>query len=406
MRSSSVGAFRALRTRNYRVFVVGQLLNVTGSWMHSTAVAWILVGPEGDATGLGLVVALQFLPLLLLGVWAGSVADRVDRRILLVAANTVSALVALVTAVAVSAGHGSLVVFAPASLALGVCTAFETPARQSLVGTLVGPADLSSAVALNGSVMTSSRMLGAALAGVLIDLVGADVCLFVNAGSYFAAVAAVTMMDASAIRSTDRRSSPDDGGGVRDGLRYARSHPDLRVVLGALAVVGTLAINAQLTGALLARITFDAGPGLFAAFASFGALGALAGTMITARQSDASVATIGRASVVLGAFALGAAVAPGASVAVAAMSLSALGGGWYISSTSARIQLVTADAYRGRVMSLYAVLFLGTTPIGSAVVTVVTELANPRLAVAVGGVSAAATGAALLVVGRRSPVGP
>ena len=382
--------FRALKVRNFRLFFIGQVLNVTGSWVHSTAIAWIVVRETGGAAGLGTIIAMQFLPLLLLGAWAGALADRHDRRRLLAAANLTAAVIALATGLLVTAGHRSVLVLATMSLLLGITSAFETPTRQSLLGQLVGPTELSSAVGLNAAVMTGSRMAGSAVAGILIVTLGSTTCLYVNAASFLATVVAVVLMRESEIRQSAAHARGE--GGVIDGLRYAIRRPEVRFPLVAMAVVGTLALNSTVTTPLLARITFHAGAALFAAFSAVAGFGALLGALTMASRREARLSLIGGAALAFGLFTLVVAASPNAVVALPLLAMSSFAASLYISATNARLQAVADDNYRGRVMSLYSVLFLGSTPIGSVVVSVAADLTQSRVALGIGGVAATATG--------------
>ncbi len=391
--------FRALRQRNYRLFFVGQVLSVIGTWTHTTAVAWIVVRDTSSSTDLGVLVAAQYLPLLVLGTWAGALADRLDKRMLLGVANGAAALIALATALIVSAGHQSLTVLLVMSMLLGVASAFETASRQSFAAELVEPDDITSAVGLNAAIMTGSRMVGSGLAGALIVAFSATVCLYLNAVSFLAVIGALLMM-----RTADlRRRAPvaRRRGLIREGIRYARSEPEVRFPLAALAVVGTLALNTAVTTPLLARVTFDAGPGLFAAFGAVGALGAMCGSLYSAGRSEATRAVIGRSALAFGVLTLATACSPWAWLALPVLASSAFAAAVYVSSTNARLQRVAADAYRGRVMSLYAVLFLGSTPIGSLVIGGLSGLTNPRIGMGLGGLAALVTGVVAVVGTRR-----
>ncbi len=391
--------FRALRQRNYRLFFVGQVLSVIGTWTHTTAVAWIVLRDTGSSTDLGVLVAAQYLPLLLLGTWAGALADRLDKRLLISVANGAAAIIALATAIVVGAGHRSVAVLLVMSMLLGVASAFETASRQSFAAELVEPHDIPSAVGLNAAIMTGSRMVGSALAGGLIVAFGATVCLYLNAVSFLAVIGALLMMRTSELR----RRTPviRSRGLIRDGIRYARSEPEVRFPLAAMAIVGTLALNTAVTTPLLARITFGAGPGLFAAFGAVGGLGAMCGSLYAAGRSEATRARIGRSALAFGVLTLATACSPWAWLAMPVLASSACAAAVYVSSTNARLQQVTADAYRGRVMSLYAVLFLGSTPVGSLIIGGLSELTSPRVGVSLGGLAAVATGAVAVTGTRR-----
>ncbi len=393
--------FRALRHRNFRLLFCGQVLSVIGSWTHNTAVAWLIVERSASPTRLGLVVALQFTPLLVLGAWAGAIADRVPKRTLLFFANSGAALVAAATATAVAAGQRSVPVLGLFSFLLGCAQAFEVPARQSFTAELVPGEDLASAVGLNGATMSFSRLAGSALAGVLLVVVGAPACLYLNAISFLAVLAALVMMrPAELLRRPGRPATRK--GQVRAGLRYAAAHADVRFPLAAMAVIGTLALNQQVTTPLLARLTFHAEAGLFAAFGAVGGLGALCGALTAAGRRTVSESLIGKVALGFGLFTLGAAFSPAAWLAMPLLAGASFFGSQYISSTSARLQTVTDDAFRGRVLALNSILFLGSTPVGGLVISGVSEATNPRIGVAVGGVAATGVGLVALLLRRHA----
>jgi MFS family permease len=397
--SGRAGAFRALRTRNYRLFFVGQVLSVIGTWVQTTAVGWIVLQETGDSTGLGLVVALQFAPLLVLGAWAGTVADRTDKRRILIVSNGAAAVVALATALLVSNGQGTVAVLAVSSLLMGCTMAFETPTRQSFIAELVRPDDIPSAVGLNGATMTGARVIGSGIAGVLLAVLGASICLYVNAISFTAVIVALWLMRPSELRPSHviERGRHQ----IRDGLRYALRAPEVRFPLLAMAVVGTISLNSPVVAPLLARITFDAGPGMFAAFGAAGALGALAGSLVAARAIGSTVSLIGQAVLAFGVVYSLTAFAPWAWLAMVGLGGAFFFASMYIAWTNARLQQESDNAYRGRVMALYSIVFLGSTPIGSVIVSAVSEATNPRVAVLLGGIAATGTGFVALTRVRR-----
>ena len=404
--------FRALRTPNYRLFFTGQILSVIGTWTQNTAVAWIVLANDASPVALGVIVALQFTPLLLLGAWAGAIADHHDKPRLLQITSIAGALIALTTAVLVTAGHRSPQVLGIMALLAGVAAAFETPTRQSLAAELVAPADLPSAVGLNGAIMTSSRLVGTAVAGLLIAGVGPEACLYLNAVSFLAVVVAMTRMRRQDFNPVVR--APGGKGQIRLGLRYALTHPEVRLPLVAMAVVGTLALNQQVTTPLLARITFDAGPGLFAAFGSISGAGALLGALTAASRRSAGATLIGQAALLFGLAAVGVALAPTAAVALPLLALTSFGASVYVAATNSRLQHVADPAFRARVVALYAILFLGSTPVGSLLIGLVSKVSSPQVAIGLGGVAAAATGVVVWyhtarsahTAGRASSLGP
>jgi len=395
--SERAGPFRALRVRGYRLLFIGQVLSVIGTWTQNIAIAWIVLRDTHSASSLGVVVALQFVPLLVLGAWAGTIADHTDKRRLLIAANIGAALVALATAVLVTNGQQSVEVLGGMSLLMGLTSAFEVPARQSFTADLVGLHDLPSAIGLNGATMTGSRMVGSAIGGLLIAALGASACLYVNAGSFLAVIIALAMIRSSEIRGVP--VTPRQRGQLMEGLRYARRDPEVRFPLATMAVIGTLALNSVVLTPLLARITFDAGPELFAAFSAVSGLGAMLGALYAARRTHATVAAIGRAAVAGGVLLFALAAAPWAGLAVALLGASSFALALYISSTNARLQQVTDGAFRGRIMALYSVLFLGSTPIGSLIVSGASQASSPRVGVLIGAV--ATLGAGVVALARE-----
>ena len=234
--------------------------------------------------------------------------------------------------------------------------------------------------------MTGGRVMGASIAGVLIAVLGASVCLYVNAVSYLAVIVALVMIRPP--RPPPRDRHPARAWQVRDGLRYAMRTPEVRFPLVAMAVVGTISLNQAVLVPLLARVTFDAGPGLFAAFAAVGALGALTGSLTAARVTTSTVSNIGRAALGFGVVYSLTAFAPWVWLALVGLAGAFFNASLYIVWTNARLQQESADAYRGRVMALYTIVFLGSTPVGSVLVGALAQATNPRVAILLGGVAA------------------
>jgi len=248
--------------------------------------------------------------------------------------------------------------------------------------------------------MTSSRMVGTAVAGLLIATIGAPVCLYVNAASFLAVVAAMSLLRRDELFAV--RRAPRGKGQIRQGLRYARSEREVRRPLAALAVVGTLALNQQVTTPLLARVGFHAGPSLFAAFGSVSGGGALVGALVAASRRQAGAALIGRAALLFGVSSLAVALAPSAAVALPLLALTSCAASMYVAATNTRLQHVADPTFRARVVALYAILFLGSTPIGSVIVSAISDMAGPQTAIGLGGLAAVATGAVLVWQNRAA----
>ena len=260
--------FRSLRVRNYRLYFTGQIISVSGTWMQSVALAWMvsryLAPPAERGVDLGITLALQFLPMLLFGAWGGLVADRVDKRRLLFATQSAGAAVAVALGILVLSGngpvgHARLWEVYLLSLLLGVVNMFDNPARQTFVIEMVGKDDLPNAVSLNSIVMNGARVIGPAISGVLIATVGLGVCFLTNAASYVAVV--VALAPACAVPNCTPPSVPRAKGQLREGVRYAWRTPSLRGPLVLVFVVGLLAYNFTVILPLLAQVTFHAGAG-------------------------------------------------------------------------------------------------------------------------------------------------
>lgn len=366
---------RSLAVPNYRLYFFGQVVSQTGTWMQTVAQDWLVLSLTGRPLPVGVTTALQFLPVLLFGLWSGSLADRFDkRRILLFTQATMGGLALALGALAATGAVRLWMVYVLALL-LGCATALDNPTRQSFVSELVGPERLPNAVALNSASFNLARVLGPSLAGVLIAAWGVAPAFFLNALSFGAVLLALAAMDERAI---DRAPLRRGGGGVAEGLRYAWSTPDLRAPLLLMAAVATLGINFRVVLPVLARFAFGGGPrayghltSLFAAGSLLGALGAAAFARPTDRLMTGAAAAFGLA-------AAAAAVAP--TLAWEGAALVPLGAAsiTFLSSANALLQTRSPPQMRGRIMALYAVIFLGSTPLGGGLVGWLSEVCGPR----------------------------
>ncbi len=383
--------FSSLRVRNYRLFVAGQIVSVTGTWMQSIAQAWLVVrylAPRGQAgLDVGITTALQFLPMLVLGAWGGLVVDRVDKQRLLFATQASAGILALVLGLLVSAGRG------PAgaahlwevyllALLLGVVNAFDNPARQSFVVEMVGKDDLANAVSLNSIVMNGARVVGPALSGLLIATVGLAVCFEANAASYLAVIVALALMRRADLLRTERLARAK--GQLREGLAYAWRTPRLREPLLLVFVVGLLTYNFNVILPLFARLTFHGGAGTFSALTSFMAGGAVVGGLVVANRGSPNLHRLTLIGMVFGVLIATVALSPTLPVALAfivpmgALSIA------FIATANSTIQMRVDATMRGRVMALYAIGFLGTAPVGAPLVGWISQVSSPRVALLVG----------------------
>jgi len=390
LRSATLATFISLRNRNYRLYFIGQVISVSGTWMQGVAQAWLVLRLSGSGTLLGLVTALQFLPILVAGPWAGVIADRVDKRRLLLATQSVAGILALTLGLLTVTGAVRLWMVFVLALAFGCVVALDNPTRQSFVLEMVGSTDLSNAVTLNSVVVNAARIVGPAIAGVLIAGFSLAACFFINAASYLAVLTALYRMRPDDLLRADR--APRGKGQLREGLRYVRANPELRVPLVVMAVVGTLAYEFQVILPLLARFTFAGDAGVYGAMSSMMGVGAVIGGLATARRSNPTTTTLMRAALVFGFVILGVAVAPTLPVALIALVLTGAASIVFMATANATLQLRAAPEMRGRVMALWAVAFLGTTPIGGPIIGWIGERFGPRWGLGLGAVATMSAG--------------
>jgi MFS family permease len=377
--------FRSLRIRNYRLFFIGQLVSVSGTWMQQLAQDWLVLRLTDRPMPVGITTALQFGPVLLLGIWGGLVADRLDKRRLLLATQGVMGALALALGVLTLTGTVRLWMIYLLALLLGCATSFDMPARQAFVTEMVGPDHLANAVGLNSAVFNSARIIGPAAAGVLIGVVDIAPAFLINAFSYLAVITSLLLMQPGELY----RQPPVERsrGQVRDGLRYAWATPTLRSTLLLMGVVATLGLNFRVALPLLARFTFDGGPSLYGLLASLMALGSVVGALTTASRARPTRGMLLWSVTVFGVTSL--LVAMVHSPLLAAITLVPLGFSSiaWMATANSTVQLGSAPEMRGRVMSLYGLLFLGSTPIGAMLVGWLSERYGPQSSMWLGGIA-------------------
>jgi len=401
--------FRSLRVRNYRLFATGQVVSLSGTWAQRIAQDWLVlqIAPN-PGLALGITTGLQFLPMLLFGLYGGVLADRYDKRTLLVWAQAAMGVLALVLGVLDLSGAVQLWHVYALAFLLGLASVVDTPVRQAFVSEIVGPAEMPNAVSLNSATFNLSRIVGPAIAGIAINSVGTGWVFLGNAVSYVAVLAGLLAMRPGELQRTSRVVRGK--GQLREGLAYVRSRPDLLVPIALVFMVGTFGLNFQITLALVAKQVYERGAGSFALLTSMLAVGSLLGALQSARRVGPP-----RTRVLLGsALAFGllevvAGLAP--SYAVLAVLLVPTGAAVLTFTTTANslVQLGSSPEVRGRVMALYVLVFLGGTPIGAPVIGAVAQAAGPRSSLLVGGLVCAVSavvGAVYLTRSRRLVVVP
>jgi MFS family permease len=358
--------FRSLQVRNYRLFATGQLVKLVGVWMMFTAQDWLVLDLSDNSPGaLGIVAALQFLPVLLLTLWSGKLADRFDKRKLLIWANAAFASTAVIFAVLVAAGVVTLAwVFLFAGL-LGIANAIETPVRQAFVSELVELPLLPNALALSAATFNTARIGGPALAGVALALFDTGPVFLIAT-----ALAVAPVFSYSRMRVADlRRSAPQakEDARIADGLSYVRKRPDLLLPITLMAVVGMIGFNFPVTLAALAKINFHAGPSSFGLLTTSLAVGALGGALAgSARRARPGAYVVLGAAIAFGLFEFAVGFAPSFLVAAILLVPTGFFSIYLAQAANHRVQMGVHSAFRGRVMALYVLVFLGTTPVGAS----------------------------------------
>jgi MFS family permease len=371
------GMFRSLRVRNYRLYASGQLVSLTGTWMQRVAQDWLVLTLTNSGTALGIVTALQFGPSLLLGPWGGVLADRGNKRHILLATQSALASVALLLV-----QYWHVLVLATT---LGLITAIDTPVRQSFVIEMVGKDDLTNAVAINSTIFNSGRILGPALAGVLITAVGTGWAFIGNAASSLAVLAGLVLMRPDELFP----STPVQRGRgqLREGLRYVRARRDLMLTMVLIFVFGTFGLNFAITCALMAKQVFNRGASGYGLLSTSLAVGAFIGAILATRRTKRpSALFLLCTAAVFSVSEVAAGLMP--SYLATALVLIPTGLAMLSVTTAANshIQLGVAPTMRGRVMALYLVCFMGGTPFGAPLIGWLAGAAGPRWGLIGGGV--------------------
>jgi MFS family permease len=394
--------FSSLRTRNYRLWFIGQTVSQCGTWMQSVAQYWLVLELTHSAFDLGITAALQFAPVLLFGTIGGLVADRFDKRKVILLTQTAFTVQASVLWVLVASGSVQLWMVWALAAAYGFVNVFDNPSRQSFVMEMAGPDDLANAVALNSVIVNMSRIIGPAIAGVLIASVGLPWAFLINALSFAAVIGALLAMRPSELH---RRPPVERAKGqIRAGLGYAWRTWQLRVPLVMMAVIGTLAYNFSVLLPLFAHDVFHRGAGTYSALTVAMGIGALGGGLTIAARRRPSHRLLVAVTLAFGGFILAVAAAP--TLLTCLILLVAMGAAsiMFIATANSLLQLNSSGAMRGRVMALWAIVFLGSTPIGAPLIGFVAGQYGPRFALALGGVAtvAVATWAGFALRGIRN----
>ncbi|WP_240523996.1 MFS transporter [Gordonia polyisoprenivorans] len=393
------GMFASLHIYNYRLYFGGQALSLVGTWMQATAQAWLVLTLSNSSTVLGVIVALQAVPILILGPYAGVIADRVDRRKLMIILQSVMGLLAAALAILTFGGWVQVWQVGVLAVLLGLNNAFENPSRQAFIHQIVGESRIRNAVTLNSVMVNAARAVGPAVAGLVLAAVGAGWCFAINAASFVAVVVSLLMMRTAEI--AEETPVKRCKGQLREGLRYVAGRPVLWVPLTMMALVGTLAYEFQVSLPAAAKDAFHGGPQAFGFMTAAMGVGAVVGGLLVAARG-----TTGLRTLILAAIGFGITIAVTAAVPHLWMAIVALFFvGWlsvsFMSTGNATLQLNSDPQMRGRVMSLWSVAFMGSTPIGGPLIGWISEASGPRAGLAVGAASCFVAAAIGLAIHRR-----
>lgn len=391
LRRAATDTFRSLHVRNFRLFFSGQLISQIGNWLTMVALTLLVLKLTNNGVAIGFLAAAQFGPVLIIGPWAGLIADRSDKRKLLIIVQSIAMAQSFALAALAFSGNPSLWAIYAVALVGGITVAFDNPARRAFVVEMVPKEDMNNAVSLNSAAMTSSRIFGPALAGLLVITVGFGWAFLVDGISYIAVLIGLGMM-----RTSELRPSPvaeRAKGQVRAGLRYARSVPDLFVPLVMMAVVGTFAYNFQTVFPLFVTRSLGGSDTTFTLLLSVTSVGALVGALATARRKSIDVRMVAMTSLGFGAAMALMTFAPTPAFAFPIALFVGLGSIAFLTASTAIVQIRSDPMMRGRVLALQAMVFLGSTPIGGPIVGWICQNIGPRYGVAVGAIAAFGAGA-------------
>ncbi|MFG3202801.1 MFS transporter [Streptomyces sp. NPDC048192] len=396
-RTSSM--FSSLKIRNYRLFFLGQVVSNTGTWMQRIAQDWLVLSLTGSSAAVGITTALQFLPMLLFGLYGGVLVDRLPKRPALLVTQSAMALTGLVLAFLTLSGHVQVWHVYVAAFAVGLATVVDNPARQSFVSEMVGPEQLQNAVSLNSANFQSARLVGPAVAGVMITGVGTGWAFLANGLSFVAPIAGLLLMRARELHVVER--APRGKGQLREGLQYVAGRPELIWPIVLVGFIGTFGFNFPVWLSAYADHVFHSGAGSYSLFNTLMAVGSLCGALLAARRGTARLRVLTAAALAFGTLEVVAALAPSYWLFALLMVPIGVCGLTVNVTANTAVQMATDPAMRGRVMALFMMVFMGGTPLGAPVVGWITDTYGARIGFALGGVVSAAAAAVVGLVLAR-----
>jgi MFS family permease len=380
--------FSSLRNRNYRLFAAGGLISNTGTWMSRIAQDWLVLSLTGSSFAVGITTALQFLPMLLFGLYGGVIADRYPKRTILLGTQAVMGALGLTLAALTLSGHVQVWHVYAIAFGLGLVTVVDNPSRQAFVVEMVGPADVRNAVSLNSANFQSARLIGPAVAGALITALGSGWAFLFNGLSFIAPLTGLLLMRTADLHVIAR--APRGKGQLREGLRYVAGRPELIWPIVLTGFIGTFAFNFPIWLSAFVHDVFHGDAGMYGLFNTLMAVGSVVGALLAARRGQTRMRLLVGAAFGFGMLEAVAALAPGYWLFVLLLAPIGIFGLTFNTTANASIQLATDPAMRGRVMSLFMMVFVGGTPIGGPVMGWVTDTYGARVGFLSGGLIAAA----------------
>ncbi|MEX2106354.1 MAG: MFS transporter [Solirubrobacterales bacterium] len=378
-------SFNSLEVPNYRRYFAGQLVSLSGTWMQTVAAVWLILELTGSGVAVGLTTALQFLPMLLFGAWGGLLADRMSKRRLLMITQLLMAIPAVGLFAVTATGVVAPWMVYLAVFAFGLVNSVDNPTRQSFVIEMVGPGRVVNAVSLNSVIVQSARIVGPALAGLLIAGFGVVACFGINALTFAAMIFALSTMDPRGLHAAP--IAPREPGAIRAGLRYVARTPELAVPLALMALVGTLGFNFQVVLPLLAKFSFDGGASAYAVLVSAMGVGSIAGALVNGAHGHTGPRLIAGGALAFGLLAVLSAAMPTLALEIPILALLGAAAVTFAATINSTLQLAVSPEMRGRVMALYSVVFLGSTPIGGPLTGWLAQTYDPRVALLLAGVA-------------------
>lgn len=391
--------FSSLRIRNYRLFFLGQVVSNTGTWMQRIAQDWLVLSLTGSSAAVGITTALQFLPMLLFGLYGGVLVDRLPKRPTLLVTQSAMALTGLALAFLTLSGHVQVWHVYVAAFAVGLATVIDNPARQSFVSEMVGPEQLQNAVSLNSANFQSARLVGPAVAGLMITGVGTGWAFLANGLSFAAPMAGLLLMRARELHAG--RRAPRGKGQLREGLNYVAKRPELIWPIVLVGFIGTFGFNFPVWLSAYADDVFHVGAGGYSLLNTLMAAGSLVGALLAARRGTARLRVLTAAALAFGALETVAATAPSYWLFALLMVPIGIFGLTVNVTANTAVQMATDPAMRGRVMALFMMVFMGGTPLGAPVVGWVTDTYGARVGFATGGIVSVVAAAAIGLVLAR-----